>query len=275
MKWLTSSPFSRKFAASLSENLRYPQFCVQAATDYRVFGHFRRNPVYNEILEHVSAQQGEAYLREIVKTPDLLASIGEFKNNDLFGSPRTFEYPSVGAISPSTLRYIKVLSDLRRLFHSLDDFDVCEIGVGYGGQCRIINAFFHVNSYLLVDIQPVLMLARRYLENYVMKSWLSYKTMNELPKSSFDLVISNYAFSELSRNVQDVYLDKIIMNSTRGYLTYNEITPPEYRSYGKDDLLATIPGSRVIDEVPLTHSRNCIILWGSDLYLSRLGEATR
>ena len=63
------------------------------------------------------------------------------------------------AVSPTTLRYLKVANDLETLFSSLDGLRICEIGVGYGGQCRVLDAMFAVKSYTLVDLRPVLELA--------------------------------------------------------------------------------------------------------------------
>jgi putative sugar O-methyltransferase len=184
------------------------------------------------------------------------------RRNDDFGGPATYEYPGVGSISPSTLRYVKVLTDLKAYFASLDGLDVCEIGVGYGGQCRIINAWFKPASYCLVDIAPALALARRFLERFDLPPVLAYRAMDELTARDYDLVISNYAFTELPRPLQDGYLEKVILRSARGYITYNEITPAEFNSYKAEELLRIIPGAHSVDERPLTHPLNCIILWG-------------
>ena len=54
-------------SSSLSDNQAYPQICIQASHDYRVFNMFRRNPVYCEILEHVSEKEGHEYLKIISK----------------------------------------------------------------------------------------------------------------------------------------------------------------------------------------------------------------
>ncbi len=75
-------------------------------------------------------------------------------------------------------------------------------------------------------------------------------------------MISNYAFTELPRTIQEVYLRKVILRSKRGYITYNEITPPAFRSLKVDELTAIIPGTRILKEEPLSHPRNCIIVWG-------------
>lgn len=257
---------SVRISTSLSDNQAYPQVCIQATNDYRWFNNFRRSPIYNEILEHVSEKQGREYLQIIATDSGLLAAMDNFKLNDEYGNPRIYEYPDVGKISPATLRYVKVLKDIKTHFQSADNLDICEIGVGYGGLCRIINAYYTPATYCLVDIQPALALTQRFLDNYIIQSALTYKTMNELVQRDYDLVLSNYAFTELPRAIQHVYLNKVILKSKRGYITYNEITPKEFNSYKSSELTEIIPGSRILKEEPLTHPNNCIIVWGTNTY---------
>jgi len=248
--------------SSLSDNQDYPRFCLQASRDERVFADFRSHPVYNAILEHTRAEQGQQYLDIVARDADLLGAMDRFRLNDAYGNPRTSDYALAGKISPATLRYVKVLADLKSLFGPLDGLDLCEIGVGYGGQCRIISAYYHPATYCLVDIAPALALARRFLANYDLRPALSYRTMDELAPRDYDLIISNYAFTELRRPIQDEYLAKAILRSKKGYITYNEITPAGFDSYKADDLLRIIPRARRIAETPLTHPKNCVIAWG-------------
>jgi hypothetical protein len=252
-----------KVSTGMSDNQKYPDFCVKASNNSKIFNDFRRKGIYHEILEHVDFDFGELYLDEIEKKNGLLLTdIESFKQNDTWGNPNVFEYKGIGKISPSTLRYIKVYGDLISFFESLDGMKICEIGVGYGGQCRIINSASNPSSYTLVDIKPALMLTQTYLDKFSLNSVLKYKTMNELENDHFDLLISNYAFTELPRHIQDIYLKKIILNSKRGYITYNDICPKDFNSYKKEELLTTIPNSRMVEEKPLTHKNNCIIVWG-------------
>lgn len=257
-----SAFFPRRISTSLSDNQAYPQVCIQASNNFRSFNNFRRNPIYNKVLEHVTEEQGKEYLRLISADSDLLGTMSNFKTNDDYGNPRMYEYPGIGMISPTTLRYIKVLSDLKKNFSQLDNLNICEIGVGYGGQCRVINAYYKPATYCLVDIRPALSLAQRFLDNYILPSVLIYKTMNELSRKDYDLVLSNYAFSEIPRTIQDVYLSKVILKSKRGYMTYNEITPKEFNSYKSGELIEMIPGAKILKEEPLTHPKNCVIAWG-------------
>ena len=250
------------FKTSLSDNEKYPNFCLQAANNLRIFSSFRQNRIYRQILEHVSKKKGQLYLDTIVKIrPDLINEIEKIKANDIYGKPSLAEYEIIGKICPSTLRYTKVLADLLNMFHSLDGLKIAEIGVGYGGQCRVINSICKPDEYTLIDIKPALRLTQCYLDGYVLSSSLKYKTMNELTKLDYDLFISNYAFTELRREIQDVYLERVILNSKCGYITYNDINPEEFRAYKKDELIKIIPNSYIIEEIPRTHERNCIIVW--------------
>jgi len=253
-----------KVTTSISDNQRYPQACLRAANDYRLFNSFRQNQDYTQILEHVTHDQGAAYLDEIKKRPDVFSALPDIAHNDEHGGPVLHSYPGIAPISPSTLRYAKVLCDLYSLFGSLDNFRIAEIGVGYGGQCRAINATSSPSSYTLIDLQPVLQLAQRYLDHYILNSQLVYSTMNQLATREYDLLISNYAFTELPRAVQDVYLSRVILPSIRGCITYNQISPDSFMSYTSDELLKLIPGSARLNEVPLTHPMNCIIVWGQN-----------
>jgi putative sugar O-methyltransferase len=260
--WLKNKMQFKHFT-SISDNDLYPEFCLKASIHQRIFNTFRRNLIYQQILEHLNHSQGLAYLNEIKKDPEFIKKIESFKRNDLYGGAELSKYDGIGDISPSTLRYVKVYFDLINLFGSLDNLNICEIGVGYGGQCRIINADSKPKKFTLVDIKSALELTQKYLDYYIIPSTLEYKTMNELSTQSYDLVISNYAFTELPRSFQEVYLERVILNSTKGYITYNDISPDYFNSIKKEELVKIIPGSKIIEEIPLTHPKNCVIIWGN------------
>ena len=61
--------------------------------------------------------------------------------------------------------------------------------------------------------------------------------MNELAvREEFDLVVSNFAFTELRRPIQEIYFHKLIGHCPRGYISYNEICPPEFEALGRDEI---------------------------------------
>jgi putative sugar O-methyltransferase len=249
--------------SSIADTAAYSSFCREAAGNEATFATFRRAPVYNEILEHTSEELGATYLQLILERyAHLVGSFDAFRQNDNAGDPQTFTYGRHGAFSPTTLRYVKVLGDLERLFGDLSSMRIIEIGVGYGGQCRIIDAYRGLHSYCLVDLPPCLELAEAYLDR-LGTTGAQFLGMDELDEAStFDLVVSNYAFSECKRPIQRTYLDKVLLRSSRGYLTVNTITPRRFRSFTQDELLDALPGSSIEAEEPKTHDGNYVVAWG-------------
>ena len=107
---------------------------------------------------------------------DFLKKINNLKQNDKIGEPNKYYYPNLKIkISPTTLRYIKVASDLKRIFGDLN-FNIVEIGCGYGGQFLILSKIFNIKSYLLIDLPIVNLLINKYLKYYHIKQ--TYKIKN-------------------------------------------------------------------------------------------------
>lgn len=251
---------------SITDERRYLDVCERASREDAAFSTFRSHPDYVPVLEHVTPEQGQAYLDLIrSRQPDLAERwLGGLEAADRVGGPVTFGYEGVGHVSPTSLRYTKVLADLVSLFGDLSGMRIAEIGVGYGGQCRIICDHFDVAAYTLVDLDAPLRLATRYLSEFPVTPRAEARTMRELdPEARYDLVISNYAFSELSRDVQDEYVRRVIGRSAAGYLTVNFVSAAHgIRSYTRTELLDLAPGIVIRAEEPQTHPENVILTWG-------------
>ena len=89
-------------------------------------------------------------------------------------------------------------------------------------------------------------------------------TLNQSQQVKFDLVISNYAFSELPSHIQKTYIQKVLGNAKKGYLTMNS-GRGESRTDRKlkiEDLRDLLPNFEVFEERPLTNQNNYIIVWG-------------
>jgi hypothetical protein len=249
--------------SSISDDNDYPRFCELAATDDVVFARFRRSAIYMQILEHLSREEGAEYLRELESDLPMLNDLRSLLGPGDIGGPRVYRYPGIGMASPTTLRYIKVVADLARLFGDLNDFRIAEIGVGYGGQARAITTAWTVARYEAYDLPSILDLARRFLTTAGVEATIfGFHDGRDPEPSEPDLVVSNYALSEVRREVQDLYLKKVVQGAPRGYLTYNHISPPELRSYAADEIVAMIPGAHTIPERPLTAPGNVIVVWG-------------
>lgn len=185
---------------------------------------FKRDERFRPIFEHCNDEIADSYYRNI--NPQLF--LFNFTNDD-YGNPVLREFP-VGWYSNSTMQYIGVLSNLIKYFSALAGLRICEIGGGYGGQAR---TFFDVYSvthssfcYHIIDLPEVCDLQRRYLKG------LNVQCFTEPTGQEYDLVISNYALSEVVDN--SVYIQEIIMKSKHGYLTCNTdrvVLPFEHQRY--------------------------------------------
>lgn len=250
---------------SISDTTKYREVCRLAYEDDTIFGGFKNEDTYIEILEHTSDEQGAKYFSEIKKdNPQLLQGddISKALVNDMVGNPRKGMYGDM-YMSPSTLRYLKILSDLMKQHGTLDGMDIIEIGVGYGGQCLIISNFFDIKSYTLVDLKEVLNLSEKYLDYFNLDKNFNFYTQDELPDKEYDIVISNYAFSECTKDTQKLYIDKILNKSKHGYMINNEISHIfNIESYNKMELRSLVnKDTKILEEIPLTHKDNYLMVW--------------
>lgn len=254
---------------SVTDNDTYPQFCQEAAENSALFAQFKSMPVYSGVVENVSYEQGKEYLDVIKKqSPELLDYLEAFKSNDSIGNPQKFYYDDVGEISPTTLRYIKIASDLKMLFGSLDQCIIVEIGGGYGGQCKILADIFHFKKYIIFDLPGPLALAKRYLKELEVKNvqFLSFDSM--ISDKTFDLVISNYAFSECTSKMQQKYIEDVFAHSNKGYLLCNNFPANDPLSHlfsNKIETLEKLSNQHIswteLEEYPKTSPENYLIVW--------------
>lgn len=261
-------------ARSESDNGVYIKGVYQILKRPKKFAKFKRNFRYMPVLEHVTYELGLEYFK-IIKNRDysfLQNALSYSKIADKIGKPIKHIYDNnFHALSPTTLRYVKVASDLNLLFDKNIN-NVIEIGCGYGGQCLTNDFLLNYKSQTLVDLPLVNQLIERYLESHVMNGSYQTKTLNQLTEKNYDLVISNYAFSELPSNLQNKFIEKVLIHSKSGYLTMNSGLGGKY-DHNKlqiSRLLEVIPNSVVLEEQPKTYEYNYLLVWGhSDKNLSQ------
>ena len=195
-----------------SDDGKYIAVVSKFVNNSKKFDNFKRNSAYNAILEHVSRDLGLAYLNRIVNINDafLEKALNNFLINDNIGNPRKFLYRH-GLLSPTSIRYVKVALDLKLLFRP-DLEHVAEIGCGYGGQCHANSSLLSYNNHYLLDLPEVNRLVSKYLNSFLLNTTFSTNTINEYSPRNQDLVISNYAFSELPRLVQEKYFEKLFLD---------------------------------------------------------------
>lgn len=266
-RWKKLSLFSNSSYQSDSEVTFYESAVNGIIRRRKSFDRFRRIFDYREILEHVDYGLGLAYLRKIQSiNPMMLEQFGEFKANDILGKPRTFHFPMVGKTSPTTLRYVSVAAEIEQLFSDQGIKRVVEIGAGYGGQALVLQRTVNFSSYCIFDLPNVQILIEKYLSAHEIEN-VTFPDVHTLDLLTSDLVISNYAFSELPRNLQKIYLNRILKHSKNGYLIMNSgRSNLTGRSIGKitiEEIREAIPNIEIFDESPLTGPDNYLLIWKS------------
>lgn len=253
------------FLRSDSEKSSYPEFVFRAVDDKRIYKKFRRSTKYRQILEHVDKNLGMKYL-ELISTQVNLSEIRtklHLSQIDSVGNPYMYNYPGIGDISPSTLRYLWTLIDIEKKCGDLDDLSVYELGVGYGGQAALLQKRFKIKDYVAFDLPQVLLLAKKFLKDVQANVNLIEGNFHSNQKP--DIFISNFSFSELPKELQLEYLQKVVSKSPRGYMIMNSgQTNYSNRNTGKlklDEILAYLPWAIVEKEIPLTGPDNYLLYW--------------
>ena len=250
---------------SWSDDGSYLKVVKKFLTNENSFRNFKRSHYYREVLEHADYRDGLEYIRIINKeNSDFIKNIDTYKINDFIGNPITFNYKDVGIFSPTTLRYLRVASDIKKHFGDIQG-NIAEIGCGYGGQFLILDRAFSFNSYTMFDLLDVNKLIEKYLEHHLTNSYYRTSTINQFDnQTAFDFIISNYAFSELPKKLQIKYMERFIKFSKAGYLTMN--SGKERRENENclsiDDIKYYLPSLKIIEEEPKTYETNYVIIWG-------------
>ncbi|GAA6212662.1 hypothetical protein NBRC116602_24030 [Hyphomicrobiales bacterium 4NK60-0047b] len=257
----------------------YVDVVKDAVSETTKFEKFRQEKQYAGIVENLLEEDGWDIYHSL--PGDIIELLKLTEDADSVGSPLTFNYSGL-ELSPTTLRYAKVLEELSGLFNNFNGINsIVEIGVGYGGQARLISQYMDrlgkkLENYTLIDLPEVLNLARLYLEHFSLKNSIQYKSKSELSqykKKQYDLLISNYAFSEFNRPLQEEYLEKVILNSKAGYLIMNNGKTENGRhicgEFGNKDcildieLLEIISGSKIIENNLLSSKGIYLIVFGT------------
>ena len=138
-------------------------------------------------------------------------------------------------------QYQTVMQKLVELFGPLDGMRICEIGGGYGGQAKAIMDKCKVGCYHIIDLPEVVKLQERFLSSTIVECF-DYAT-----GFIYDLVISNYALSEIPDN--KYYIDEVLRKSRHGYITCNT-----------DLVKLNFPHSRLPD-IPGERETNYVLWW--------------
>jgi hypothetical protein len=188
----------------------YNDFCLRASVDDQVFKSFRSNKTYQKITAFNCEIVSQPYRSWLANRPEV-----GIMDLDYFGGPSLLK----NGKSFCSLRYsvtTQVMEDYGLL---RDGMKICEIGGGWGGQALAISKKYKVDRYRIYDLFGPSQLQKKILDEYADNikeaecGTLAYHDDCE----KYDLVISNYALSELDTEFVKVYADKVISRADTGY----------------------------------------------------------
>jgi hypothetical protein len=181
------------------------------------------------------------------------------------GGPEKFHFKNLGWLAPSLLRYLKVDAEIESLFGNLNNYKVCEIGGGFGGQYYVSSRLHRFQSWTIFDLPQVLELQGKFLDacGDTRSGEVIFKSGIEIHPEFGDLLISNYAFSELTRDVQEKYASWMFKNFSNGYITWNTLSESKLGGIKLNELLDSHNQLQILGENPLTAPGNLILYWSS------------
>jgi hypothetical protein len=198
------------------------------------------------IVENSPEKSGYEYFDIIYRTHHwLIDHFDKFCTSDIIGSPQKIPF-GLREISPSTLRYIKTLGDLHHHFGPLSGMAIAEIGGGYGGLCKIIHDVYAPSDYYLFDLPEPLALQKKFLSKFGITP-----VTDEYPEQ-IDLLIAMYSWSELSDELQEEYLNKVISKAKNCYIMLNYDIEGSYEKLRKDFPNADIKDYHILGDESIT-----------------------
>jgi hypothetical protein len=127
---------------------------------------------------------------------------------------------------------------------------------------------FNVTSYSIFDLPDAQLITKYFLEELQTYSLAKMCTLADNAKENYDFVISNYAFSELPREIQDLYITQVLQKSKRGYIIMNsglsDLTGRQSGKHTLTELKDKLPPFDVYEELPSTGPDNYVIVWGHE-----------
>lgn len=200
---------------------------------------FKNSNVYNSVLEHVSVDHGNKYLKHIENDFTITyIDIQNFVNiNDKYGDPNKHVFTTKSGeklyCSPTTLRYIYHALVILKYYSDSGSKTIAEVGCGYGGLFLAINyfkQFFNTNieHYYLIDLPEVNNLILNYINaisDSIYTPEISYSIIDattygqDIPSNDL-FFISNYCFTEILPEYRESYTNTLISKCLHGFITW-------------------------------------------------------
>lgn len=114
-----------------------------------------------------------------------------------------------------------VINTIMRFSKPRNDWNVLEIGAGYGALSYAFRSNFPDSKYTIVDIPPAITVSRNYLgETLPGGRFLRPRDLSDVPANTFNLAINVSSFDEMPPDVAQDYVAQID-RTTRGMIYFS------------------------------------------------------
>ncbi len=241
----------------MSDGMPYAEFCEYVMNDDsgELIKNFRRHPDYDLVVPGNRDGKGVMEFLNIIKKeyPGMLQYMDDFeKQQGEFGNPTTYEY-DIGTFDSVLILYMYYLALTMDYFGNLNGMKICEIGPGAGLFFKLLTDIHYGIKYIFVDLEGPLFINRKHVEylgreDCVMNYLPCSTVMSENIDYKLDLVVSDCAFNELHKDVQEVYIEKLLNKSVRGRVAFYDA-----------DINAVLPSLGIMDTFKRLDKKSKII----------------
>lgn len=245
--------------SSVSGDRPWIDFCAAFANGSIGSQNFRRHRAVRDIVETACPTEARHYVKLIHMLGGEFLADRQVLDIDGWGDPIRCPRLVLGAsrsFSPTTLRYLATALWLRQMGKLNQGDKIVEIGVGFGG-LPAMNMIVSGSPTVLVDLPEVEAAASRMLAETGLYP-NAETSSNTSGVGAVPLVISNYAFTELSSALQDQLLEKYLRHAQHGLIVSNAaVFASGIKGRSDDDLVrwlrdAGIPATAENDNELLT-----------------------
>jgi hypothetical protein len=194
---------SRDWACHEALAATYQQDCREVAADENLLRHWRTRHSLRYIIDHVDRAFGRtcfdmALWLDATRTMEILPRVAEL--DLVLDRPDAIEVGGL-RLSPTMCRYLVRAIELNHLF-DLEGQRIVEIGGGFGGLAAVLHTLVRPASYVIYDL-PDVQAAQRAALGLMGLPGVQFET--DVATMDGDLLVSDYAFSELHDDVQERY----------------------------------------------------------------------
>ena len=207
--------------ASISGTMDWPRACLAFSSGAWTSKNFRKTHAVRQVVETLGPVDGRYFSKWIRDNAPEYLTDRRVAAVDTWGDPIRWPAACLGtprAFSPTTLRYLAHALWLKREGFVKEGGTVVEIGVGFGGLAAM-NAVVSNATTIMIDLPPVIDAAMLQMNDLGLGKFASIDHAKAADQDA--CFISNYAFTELSRELQDNYAAQFICHAHRGVILSN------------------------------------------------------